>query len=172
VDGGFVVIIVSFQTDWILATTLASDGIEDANKKRMDTALAADEGPRHPDAAASAKSLACMMHGRSGLGARVHVAKLLLANAADKAKVAVSESSELIRLVATINEKSALDRKVMDAGLSCLLPSRRLRVTSCRTQCNGAPGPSLGHGDASGKPCGWGATSSVIADLQGSKQHL
>lgn len=113
VDGGFVVIIVSFQTDWILATTLASDGIEDANKKQVDTALAAD-------AAASATSLACMMRGGSGLGARDHMAKLLLANAADKAKVAVAESSELVRLVATVNEKSALDRKVMDAGLSCL----------------------------------------------------
>jgi hypothetical protein len=106
----------------VLAAILASDGIDDANKKRVATGLAAD-------AAASAASLARVMRrGSGGLEARVdaaRLAELLLANAADEAaKAAVAESSELlaelVRLVGTVDEKGSLDRNAVDAGLSCL----------------------------------------------------
>ncbi|KAG0525749.1 hypothetical protein BDA96_06G083500 [Sorghum bicolor] len=106
----------------VLAKILASDGIDDANKKRVATGLAAD-------AAASAASLARVMRrGCGGLEARVdaaRLAELLLANAADEAaKAAVAESSELlaelVRLVGTVDEKGALERNAVDAGLSCL----------------------------------------------------
>ncbi|OQU81548.1 U-box domain-containing protein 27 [Sorghum bicolor] len=106
----------------VLAKILASDGIDDANKKRVATGLTAD-------AAASAASLARVMRrGSGGLEARVdaaRLAELLLANAADEAaKAAVAESSELlaelVRLVGTVDEKGALERNAVDAGLSCL----------------------------------------------------
>ncbi|CAD6260930.1 unnamed protein product [Miscanthus lutarioriparius] len=106
----------------VLVKILASDGIDDTNKKRVATNLAAD-------AAACAASLArVMQRGSGGLEARVdaaRLAELLLANAADEAaKAAVAESSELlaelVRLVGTVDEKGALDRNAVDAGLSCL----------------------------------------------------
>ncbi|RCV33603.1 hypothetical protein SETIT_7G095100v2 [Setaria italica] len=106
----------------VLAAIVASDGIDDANKKRVAAGLAAD-------AAASAASLARVMRGGSGLEARVDAARLaefLLANAADEAKAAAAaaESSELVaelvRLIGPVDEKGTLDGKAVDAGLSCL----------------------------------------------------
>ncbi|KAF8715553.1 hypothetical protein HU200_027212 [Digitaria exilis] len=106
----------------VLAAIVASDGIDDANKKRVAAGLAAD-------ASASAASLARVMRGGSGMEARVDAARLaefLLANAADegKAAAAVAESSELvaelIRLIGPVDEKGTLDGKAVDAGLSCL----------------------------------------------------
>ncbi|CAD6263769.1 unnamed protein product [Miscanthus lutarioriparius] len=107
----------------VLAKILASDSVDDANKKRVATGLAAD-------AAATAASLARVMRrGSGGLEARVDAARLaellLATNAADEAaKAAVAESSELlaelVRLVGTVDEKGALDRNAVDAGLSCL----------------------------------------------------
>ncbi|RLM64944.1 hypothetical protein C2845_PM16G08530 [Panicum miliaceum] len=52
----------------VLAAIVASDGIDDANKKRVAAGLAAD-------APASAASLARVMHGGSGLEARVDAAR-------------------------------------------------------------------------------------------------
>uniref|UniRef100_J3LXR9 U-box domain-containing protein n=1 Tax=Oryza brachyantha TaxID=4533 RepID=J3LXR9_ORYBR len=75
----------------VLAATVALDGIEDANKKRVAAGLAAD-------ASASAASLARVLRGGSGLEARIDAARLvefLLANAAGEAKEAIAESSEL-----------------------------------------------------------------------------
>jgi hypothetical protein len=104
----------------VLAAIVALDGIEDANKKRVATGLAVD-------AAASASSLARVLHGGSGLEARIDAARLvefLLANAVAETKAAVAQSSELvaelIRLVGPVDEKGSLDKKAMDAGLSCL----------------------------------------------------
>lgn len=104
----------------VLALILASDGIDDSNKKRVATGLAAD-------AAASTASLARVMRGGSDLEARIDAAKLaelLLANAAGEAKAAATKSSELlaelVRLVGTVDETGALDRNAVDAGLSCL----------------------------------------------------
>lgn len=104
----------------VLAAIVASDGIEDVNKKRVATGLAVD-------AAASAASLARVLRGGSGLEARIDAARLaefLLANAAGEAKAAVVESSELmaelIRLVGPVDEKGSLDKKAVDTGLSCL----------------------------------------------------
>ncbi|RLM75695.1 hypothetical protein C2845_PM15G08030 [Panicum miliaceum] len=104
----------------VLAAIVASDGIDDANKKRVAAGLAAD-------APASAASLARVMRGGSDLEARVAAARLaefLLANAAEEAKVAAAESSELvaelIRLIGPVDEKGTLDGNALDAGLSCL----------------------------------------------------
>jgi hypothetical protein len=104
----------------VLALILASDAIDDSNKKRVATGLAAD-------AAASTASLARVMRSGSGLEARIDAAKLaelLLANAAGEAKAAATKSSELlaelVRLVGTVDETGALDRNAVDAGLSCL----------------------------------------------------
>ncbi|XP_062183640.1 U-box domain-containing protein 27-like [Phragmites australis] len=104
----------------VLAAIVVSDGIEDANKKRVVAGLGVD-------AAASVASLARVLRGGSGLEARIDAAGLaefLLANAADEAKMAAAESSELvaelIRLVGPVDEKGTLDRKAVDTGLSCL----------------------------------------------------
>ncbi|PUZ47114.1 hypothetical protein GQ55_7G137300 [Panicum hallii var. hallii] len=104
----------------VLAAIVASDGIDDANKKRVAAGLAAD-------APASAASLARVMRGGSGLEARVAAARLaefLLANAADEAKAAAAESSELvselIRIIGPVDEKGTLDGRAVEAGLSCL----------------------------------------------------
>ncbi|CAN6270240.1 unnamed protein product [Urochloa humidicola] len=107
----------------VLAKIVASDGIDDANKKRVSAALAAS-------AAASAASLARVMRRGSGLEARVDAARLagfLLANAAadDAASSAVVAESpelvaELVRLIGPVDEKGTLDADAVDAGLSCL----------------------------------------------------
>ncbi|KAG2572071.1 U-box domain-containing protein 27-like [Panicum virgatum] len=104
----------------VLAAIVASDGIDDANKKRVAAGLAAD-------APAAAASLARVMRGGSGLEARVAAARLaefLLANAAEEARAAAAESSELvaelIRLIGPVDGKGALDGEAVDAGLSCL----------------------------------------------------
>jgi hypothetical protein len=105
----------------VLAAIVASDGIDDANKKRVAAGLAAD-------ADASAASLARVMRGGSGLEARVdaaRVAEFLLANAADEAKAAAAAESpelvaELVRLIGLVDEKGTLNGKAVDAGLSCL----------------------------------------------------
>ncbi|XP_015691451.2 U-box domain-containing protein 27-like isoform X1 [Oryza brachyantha] len=111
----------------VLAATVALDGIEDANKKRVAAGLAAD-------ASASAASLARVLRGGSGLEARIDAARLvefLLANAAGEAKEAIAESSELvgelIRLVGPVDEKGSLDMKAVDTGLSCLATISRSR---------------------------------------------
>lgn len=100
----------------MLALILASDGIDDSNKKRVATGLAAD-------AAASTASLARVKHGGSGLEARIdaaRLAELLLVNAAGEAKAVATKSSELVRLVGTVDEMGALDRNAVDTSLSCL----------------------------------------------------
>ncbi|XP_062225611.1 U-box domain-containing protein 27-like [Phragmites australis] len=104
----------------VLAAIVASDGIEDANKKRVASGLAVD-------AAASAASLARVLRSGSGLEARIdagRLAELLLSNAADEAKTTAAESTELvtelIRLVGPVDEKGTLDKKAVDTGLSCL----------------------------------------------------
>ena len=100
----------------VLALILASDGIDDSNKKRVATGLAAD-------AAASTASLARVKRGGSGLEARIdaaRLAELLLVNAAGEAKAAATKSSELVRLVGTVDEMGALDRNAVDTSLSCL----------------------------------------------------
>lgn len=104
----------------LLAAIVASDGIDDAGKKRVAAGLAAD-------AAASAASMARVMRAGSGLEARLDAARLaafLLANAADEARAAAADSSdlvaELIRMIGPVDEKGTLDSKAVDAGLSCL----------------------------------------------------
>ncbi|KAL6652876.1 hypothetical protein ACP70R_011801 [Stipagrostis hirtigluma subsp. patula] len=104
----------------VLAAMVASDGIEDKNKKRVAAGLAVD-------ATATAASLARVLRFGSGLEARIDAARMaefLLANAGAEAKAAAAESSELvaelIRLVGPIDEKGTLDRKAVDTGLTCL----------------------------------------------------
>ncbi|CAL5017069.1 unnamed protein product [Urochloa decumbens] len=104
----------------VLAKIVASDGIDDANKKRVAAALAAD-------AAASAASLARVMRRGSCLETRVDAARLagfLLANAADDARAAAAESpelvAELVRLIGPVDEKGTLDGAAVEAGLTCL----------------------------------------------------
>ena len=99
---------------------MASDGNEDANKKRVATGLAVD-------VVALVASLARVLRGGSGLEARIDAARLaefLLANAAGEAKAAVAESSELvaelIRLIGPVGEKGSLDKKAVDTDLSCM----------------------------------------------------
>ncbi|KAG2566171.1 U-box domain-containing protein 27-like [Panicum virgatum] len=113
----------------VLAAIVASDGIDDANKKRVAAGLAAD-------APAAAASLARVMRGGSGLEARVaavRLAEFLLANAAEEARAAAAaaESSdlvaELIRLIGPVDEKGTLDGKAVEAGLSCLAAICRSR---------------------------------------------
>ncbi|KAJ1270951.1 hypothetical protein BS78_06G090600 [Paspalum vaginatum] len=102
----------------VLAAIVASDGIEDAGKKRVAAALAAD-------AAASAASLARVMRAGSGLEARVDAARLaalLLANADAAGGAAESPEllAELVRLIGPVDEKGTLDAAAVGAGLSCL----------------------------------------------------
>ncbi|PWZ11907.1 hypothetical protein Zm00014a_014916 [Zea mays] len=118
----------------VLALILASDGIDDSNKKRVATGLVAD-------AAASTASLARVKHGGSGLEARIdaaRLAELLLVNAAGEAKAAATKSSELVRLVGTVDDTGALDRNAVDTSLSCLAAI----CGSCRV----ARGEMLRHG--------------------------
>lgn len=115
----------------VLALILASDGIDDSNKKRVATGLATD-------AAASTASLARVKHGGSGLEARIdaaRLAELLLVNAAGEAKAAATKSSELVRLVGTVDDTGALDRNAVDTSLSCLAAI----CGSCRARRDGAP---------------------------------
>jgi len=118
----------------VLAAIVASDGIDDANKKRVAAGLAAD-------APAAAASLARVMRGGSGLEARVAAARLaefLLANAAEEARAAAAESSELvaelIRLIGPVDGKGALDGEAVDAGLSCLAAICGSRRGSARAE--------------------------------------
>ncbi|KAF0934069.1 hypothetical protein E2562_022745 [Oryza meyeriana var. granulata] len=104
----------------VLAVIAASDCIDEENRKRVATALAAD-------AASSVASLARVMRSGSGLEVRVDAARLvesLLRNATPEAKATVAESeelvAELIRLVGPVDEKGSLDRQAVEAGLSCL----------------------------------------------------
>ncbi|CAN6234970.1 unnamed protein product [Urochloa humidicola] len=105
----------------VLAKIVASDGIDDANKKRVSAALAAD-------ADASAASLARVMRAGSCLEARIDAARLagfLLANAAGgEARAAAAESpelvAELVRLIGPVDEKGTLDGAAVDAGITCL----------------------------------------------------
>ncbi|CAN6228062.1 unnamed protein product [Urochloa humidicola] len=137
----------------VLAKIVASDGIDDANKKRVSAALAAD-------AAASAASLARVMRRGSGLEARVDAARLagfLLANAAaadDAASsaAAVAESpelvAELVRLIGPVDEKGTLDGDAVDAGLTCLAAiccggRRRRRASAAAAVRHGAVGAAV-----------------------------
>jgi hypothetical protein len=136
----------------VLALILASDGIDDSNKKQVATGLAAD-------AAASTASLARVNRGGSGLEARIdaaRLAELLLVNAAGEAKAAATKSSELlaklVRLVGTVDETGALDRNAVDTSLSCLAAI----CGSCRV----ARGEMVRHG----------AVPAVVRALQASTE--
>lgn len=100
----------------VLAWIVASDGVDEANKKRVATGLAAD-------AAATARSLARVMRRGSCLEARVDAARLAeVLLGAEEARTAESPElvAELVRLVRHADEKGALDKNALDAGLSCL----------------------------------------------------
>ncbi|CAL5067673.1 unnamed protein product [Urochloa decumbens] len=122
----------------VLAKIVASDGIDDANKKRVAAVLAAD-------AAASAASLARVMRHGSCLDARVDAARLvgfLLANAAaDDARAAAAESpelvAELVRLIGPVDEKGTLDGAAVEAGLTCLAA-----ICCCGGTSSPSPPPS------------------------------
>ncbi|CAO2046087.1 unnamed protein product [Urochloa humidicola] len=118
----------------VLAAIAASDCIEEDNKRRVAAALAADA----PSAAAS---LARVMR-RAALEARADAARLaetmlLRCGAAGRSAVAECEPllAELVRLVGAANEKGALDRSAVAAGLSCLAAvaaTRRARAEMVR----------------------------------------
>ncbi|CAO2039140.1 unnamed protein product [Urochloa humidicola] len=118
----------------VLAAIAASDCIEEDNKRRVAAALAADA----PSAAAS---LARVMR-RAALEARADAARLaetmlLRGGAAGRSAVAECEPlvAELVRLVGAADEKGALDRSAVAAGLSCLAAvaaTRRARAEMVR----------------------------------------
>ncbi|CAL4968942.1 unnamed protein product [Urochloa decumbens] len=120
----------------VLAAIAASDCIEEDNKRRVAAALAAD-------APSTAASLARVMRRSSTtLEARADAARLaesmlLRGGAAARAAVAESEPllAELVRLVGPADEKGALDRSAVAAGLSCLAAvaaTRRARAEMVR----------------------------------------
>jgi hypothetical protein len=104
----------------VLAVIAASDCIEEENRKRVATALAAD-------AASSVASLARVLRSGRSLEARIDAARLvesLLRNARPDVTATVAESeemvSELIRLIGPVDEKGGLDKQAVGVGLSCL----------------------------------------------------
>ncbi|XP_047077021.1 U-box domain-containing protein 27-like [Lolium rigidum] len=104
----------------VLAVIAASDCIEEDNRKRVATALAAD-------AASSVASLARVLRKGSSLEARIDAARVvesLLRNARPDVKATVAESEEmvceLIRLIGPVDEKGGLDKQAVEVGLSCL----------------------------------------------------
>ncbi|CAN6244605.1 unnamed protein product [Urochloa humidicola] len=120
----------------VLAAIAASDCIEEENKRRVAAALAAD-------APSTAASLARVMRrGASPLEVRADAARLaesmlLRGGAAGRAAVAECEPllAELVRLVGAADEKGALDRSAVAAGLSCLAAvaaTRRARTEMVR----------------------------------------
>uniref|UniRef100_A0ACD5ZB70 Uncharacterized protein n=1 Tax=Avena sativa TaxID=4498 RepID=A0ACD5ZB70_AVESA len=105
----------------VLAVMAASDCIEEENRKRVATALLSD-------AASSVASLARVLRSGSSLEARIDAARLvdslLLCNARPDVKATVAESEEmvsgLIRLIGPVDGKGELDKRAVEAGLSCL----------------------------------------------------
>ncbi|KAK1617384.1 hypothetical protein QYE76_022901 [Lolium multiflorum] len=104
----------------VLAVIASSDCIEEENRKRVATALAAD-------AASSVASLARVLRKGSSLEARIDASRLvelLLRNARPDVKATVAESEEmvceLIRLIGPVDEKGGLDKQAVEVGLSCL----------------------------------------------------
>uniref|UniRef100_A0ACD5ZBN2 Uncharacterized protein n=1 Tax=Avena sativa TaxID=4498 RepID=A0ACD5ZBN2_AVESA len=103
----------------VLAVMAASDCIEEDNRKRVATALAAD-------AASSVASLARVLRSGNSLEARIDAARLVEALLRDRpdVKATVAESEEmvsgLIRLIGPVDEQGGLDKQAVEAGLSCL----------------------------------------------------
>lgn len=132
----------------VLAMILASDGIIDANKKRVVTGLAA----------ALATSLAHVMCDGSGLEARIDVARLTKLSLANAAGEANAKGNDRVWYASwargTVDETGALDGNVADASLSCLA---HLLIVPRHTRIDGAPWRVVvDEGDDGQRTHGWG----------------